>query len=160
VHELGYSVVGVIVAYVLYNAVYALLSFPFGALSDRLPRPVVFAIGLVCFAACYLGLGLAASTAPVIPLLIVYGGFTAATDGVGKAWISSLAPTGRQGSAQGIFQGLSGAGVLVAGIWAGLAWSGDGRVPLLVSGSAAALIALGLLGYTVRTQRVSVSRAA
>ncbi len=141
VHQLGYGVAAVIGAYVLYNAVYAALSYPFGALSDRVPRPLVFAIGLACFATCYLGLGLAHGTAAILPLLVVYGGFTAATDGVGKAWISSLAPTGRQGSAQGIFQGLSGGGILVAGLWAGFAWGDGGRVPLLVSGGAAAALA-------------------
>jgi MFS family permease len=142
VHQLGYSLGAVIGVYVLYNAVYAGLSYPFGALSDRLPRRVVFAIGLACFAVCYTGLGLADGTAWIIPLLVVYGGFTAATDGVGKAWISSLAPAGRQGSAQGVFQGLSGVGILAAGLWAGFAWGGDGRIPLLISGSAAAVLAV------------------
>jgi MFS family permease len=145
VHELGYSLGAVIGVYVLYNAVYAVLSYPFGALSDRLPRRVVFAVGLACFAVCYTGLGLAEGTTWIIPLLVVYGGFTAATDGVGKAWISSLAPAGRQGSAQGVFQGLSGVGILAAGLWAGFAWSGDGRVPLLISGSVAAVLAVYFL---------------
>lgn len=153
VHELGYSLGAVIGAYVLYNAVYAGLSYPFGAMSDRAPRPLVFAIGLACFATCYIGLGLADGTGPIIPLLVIYGGFTAATDGVGKAWISSLAPVGRQGSAQGIFQGLSGGGILVAGLWAGFAWSGDGRVPLIVSGSVAAGLAVSFLLVSVRPRR-------
>jgi hypothetical protein len=34
---------------------------------------------------------------------------------------------------------------LIAGIWAGLAWGADGRVPLLVSGTAGAIIAAVLL---------------
>jgi MFS family permease len=142
VHELGYSLGAVIGVYILYNAVYALLSYPFGALSDRLPRRYVFATGLACFATCYIGLGVVDGTALIVPLLAIYGGFTAATDAVGKAWVSSLAPVGRQGSAQGIFQGLSGAGILGAGLWAGFAWGGDGQVPLLVSGAVAAVVAL------------------
>jgi MFS family permease len=157
VHELGYSLGAVIGVYVLYNAVYAGLSYPFGALSDRIPRPAVFAIGLVCFAVCYIGLGLADGTGPIIPLLIVYGGFTAATDGVGKAWISSLAPSGRQGSAQGMFQGLSGVGVLAAGLWAGFAWGGDGSVPLLLSGSVAAVLAGYFAIVGARTVRDGVN---
>lgn len=145
VHQLGYSVAGVVGVYVLYNAVYAALSYPAGALSDRFPRHVIFASGLVCFAVCYAGLGLIRDGRLVIPLLLVYGGFAAATDGVGKAWISTLVPATRQGSAQGIFQGLSGGAVLVAGVWAGLAWGGDGRLPLLISGTVAALLAAVLL---------------
>ncbi|MFE2958427.1 hypothetical protein [Nocardia tengchongensis] len=48
--------------------------------------------------------------------LPIYGGFAAATDGVGKAWVSDLAPPDRQGAAQGLYQGLTGDAVLIAGI--------------------------------------------
>jgi MFS family permease len=139
---LGFSVAAVIGAYVAYNASYALLSYPAGALSDRLSRPLIFALGLGCFAVSYLGLGLIYDSVWVWPLMVIYGVFPALTDGVGKAWISSTAPAGRQGNAQGLFQGLSGVGVLVAGVWAGLAWGGDGRLPLIVSGAAAAALAV------------------
>lgn len=144
-HDLGLSTEGVIGAYILYNVAYAALSYPAGALSDRIPRYHVFAVGLACFAAGYLGLGLIQDPAWVFPVLIVYGGFTAATDGVGKAWVSSLAPAELQGRAQGLFQGLTGGGILVAGIWAGLAWGDAGQVPLLVSGAAGLLLAVGLV---------------
>jgi MFS family permease len=143
-HELGLSTEGVIGAYILYNVAYAALSYPAGALSDRVPRHLVFAAGLAFFAVGYLGLGLVEDPGWVFPILIAYGGFAAATDGVGKAWVSGLAPAGLQGRAQGLFQGLTGAGVLVAGIWAGLAWGDAGRVPLLVSGTAGLMIAVVL----------------
>ncbi len=144
VHELGYGVPGVIGAYVVYNASYAVLSYPAGALADRWPKPRVYALGLLCFAAGYGGLALVSTTTAVIPLLIIYGGFAAATDGVGKAWISTLVPAEAHGRAQGLFQSLSGAGVLIAGIWAGLAWNGDGRIPLLISAGTALTLALAL----------------
>ncbi|MDQ6873716.1 MAG: MFS transporter [Actinomycetota bacterium] len=142
VRALGFSVAALIGAYVLYNLSYALLSYPAGALSDRWPRHRIFAAGLACFAVAYLGLGLVHTGALVIPLLVIYGGFTAATDGVGKSWVSALLPAGRQGSGQGTYQALAGGAVLVAGIWAGLAWGGTGRLPLLLSGGVAAGIGL------------------
>lgn len=146
-NEIGFSVTGVVAAYVAYNGCYALLSYPAGALADRWPRHRVYAVGLACFAVAYLGLGLVESKPWAVVLLIVYGGFAACTDGVGKAWISSLAPEGRQGTAQGLFQGLTGAAILIAGLWAGLAWGGDGVVPLLISGTVAvALTAILLTG--------------
>lgn len=144
-HDLGLSTEGVIGAYILYNVAYAALSYPAGALSDRIPRYHVYAIGLVCFAAGYLGLGLIGDPVWVFPVLIVYGGFAAATDGVGKAWVSSLAPAGLQGRAQGLFQGLTGGAILVAGLWAGLAWGDAGQVPLLVSGAVGLVLAVGLV---------------
>ena len=64
--------------------------------------------------------------------------------GVGKAWVSSLAPKELQGSAQGLFQGVTGGAILLAGLWAGFAWGDAGRLPLLVSGGVGLLTA-GLL---------------
>ena len=145
-NEIGFSVVAVILAYVTYNLVYALGSYPAGVLADRVPRPVVFGIGMVFFAIGYIGLGVTRDHTLAWLLIGVYGVFTACTDGVGKAWISSLVGADRQSTAQGVFQGGSGLAILIAGVWAGLLWGADGRVPLLVSGSVAACFAAALLG--------------
>lgn len=155
-HDLGLSTGAVIAAYIAYNAVYALAAYPAGALSDRLPRHLVYAVGLLLFAVGYLGLGLIDEPALVFVFLPLYGGFAACTDGVGKAWVSSLAPEHRQGGAQGLYQSLSGGAVLVAGLWAGLAWNGDGVLPLLVSGSLSAVMAVVLVstGRRLGTERV------
>ncbi|QHA07659.1 MFS transporter [Streptomyces broussonetiae] len=154
-HELGLSTAGVVGAYAVYNLAYAALSYPAGALSDRLPRPLVFAAGLVFFAVGYLGLGLIHAPWLVFVVLPLYGGFAACTDGVGKAWISTLVPDRQQGTAQGLYQGATGAAVLLAGLWAGLAWGSDGHVPLLVSGAAALALAAGLpvLGRSPQADR-------
>ena len=145
-NEIGFGVVEVILAYVTYNLVYALGSYPAGLLADRLPRSVVFGIGLVFFAIGYLGLGLTTDRLTAWLLLGSYGLFAACTDGVGKAWISSMVGTERQATAQGVFQGFSGVAILIAGVWAGLLWGADGRLPLLVSGAVGACFAALLLG--------------
>lgn len=140
-HDLGLSTTGVVAAYLLFNVVYAGLSYPAGALSDRLPRHHVYAVGLVFFSLGYLGLGLIGEPWLVFVLLPLYGGFAACTDGVGKAWVASLAPAELQGSAQGLFQAVTGGAILLAGLWAGLAWGDAGELPLLVSGTAGLLMA-------------------
>ena len=145
-NEIGFGVVEVILAYVTYNLVYALASYPAGLLADRLPRSVVFGIGLVFFAIGYLGLGLTTDRLTAWLLLGSYGLFAACTDGVGKAWISSMVGAERQATAQGVFQGFSGVAILIAGVWAGLFWGADGRLPLLVSGAVGACFAALLLG--------------
>jgi MFS family permease len=152
-HDIGFGVAGVVFAYVGYNAVYALASYPAGALADKLTPPIVFAIGLVFFAVGYLGLGLTTDTASAWVLIAVYGMFTACYDGVGKAWISTLLPERLQSGGQGVFQGLSGFAILVAGLWAGLLWGGAGQLPLLVSGSVGAVFAAGLLAYAAARRR-------
>jgi MFS family permease len=148
-HDLGLSTAGVVGTYAVYNLVYAALSYPAGALSDRLPRSLVFATGLFFFAVGYLGLGLIHAPWLVFVVLPLYGGFAACTDGVGKAWISTLVPDRQQGTAQGLFQGATGAAVLLAGVWAGLAWGTDGHLPLLISGGIA-LVLTGVLPTVAR----------
>lgn len=103
-HEIGFSVPAIILAYVAYNAVYTLLSYPAGVMADRLCPAAVFGAGLVAFAAAYTGLGLTRNHLAAWLLVTGYGGFTALTDGVGKAWISGLLPSAAQGSGQGLFQ--------------------------------------------------------
>ncbi|MBS1691155.1 MAG: MFS transporter [Actinobacteria bacterium] len=149
-NEIGFSVVEVILAYVGYNAVYALSSYPAGLVADRIGRPAVFGIGLVFFAVGYAGLGLTTDPVAAWVLIGVYGLFTGCTDGVGKAWISTLVGADRQGTAQGVFQGLTGFAVLAAGLWAGLLWGADGRLPLLISGGVGGVFALGFLAVTLR----------
>jgi MFS family permease len=161
-NEIGFSVVEVILAYVTYNAVYAVASYPAGLLADRIPRPAVFGVGLVFFAIGYTGLGLTTDTVTAWLLIGVYGVFTACTDGVGKAWISSLVGSELQASAQGVFQGASGFAVLAAGLWAGFLWGADGTLPLLISGIiggvfAAALIAMAVYDRTGRVTSTSPS---
>lgn len=144
--EIGFSVVAVILAYVTYNLVYAVGSFPAGVLADRLPRPAIFGVGLAFFAIGYIGLGLTHDHTLAWVFIGVYGVFTACTDGVGKAWVSSLADGDHQATAQGVFQGGSGLAILIAGLWAGLLWGTDGTLPLLISGAVGACFAAGLLG--------------
>jgi len=145
--EVGFGPAALMGAYALFNLANAAIAYPAGALSDRWPRSRVYALGLACFAIGYVGLGLVDSPALAVLLLIAYGGFAGITEGVGRAWISALSPAPVRGHAQGLFQALGGAGILVAGLWAGLTWEagpGNGVVPLLISGSVAAVAAVGL----------------
>jgi MFS family permease len=135
--DLGFSTTKVVLAYVLFNTVYTLGSYPAGVLTDTWRRSTVYAVGLVAFAVGYLGLGLTHTSWVVFVCIGVYGLFPAFTDGVGKAWIASLVPREHLGRAQGIFQGLNSGAVLAAGLWAGLLWntgSGKGALPLLIAG--------------------------
>lgn len=145
--EVGFTAPALMAAYALFNLANAAIAYPAGALSDRWPRSRVFALGLACFAIGYLGLGLTDDPVTLILLLVVYGGFAGITEGVGRAWISALAPSGVRGQAQGLYQAMTGAGILVAGLWAGLVWQagpGSGVVPLVVSGTVAAGASLAL----------------
>jgi len=134
----GWAVADVVGAYLIFNIAYASLNFPFGLLADKLKPQHVYALGLVCFAIAYAGLGLTNDHLLAVVLIVVYGGFAAANDVVGKSWVSKLAADHQQLTVQSRLQGLGGFGILFAGIWAGSIWSlgnGFGTVPLLISGT-------------------------
>jgi MFS family permease len=161
VTEVGMSPGAAVLGYVIYNAVYALGSYPAGVLTDRWPRPVVYGVGLLAFAVAYVGLGIVDGGPAVFGLLAVYGLFPAFTDGVGKAWISSLVDDGVRGRAQGTFQALVSGGVLFAGAWAGLMWSvgrGGGSVPLVIAGLGALGGGVVMIGVGLRQRYRAVRR--
>ncbi|MEN9710803.1 MAG: hypothetical protein RL441_795 [Actinomycetota bacterium] len=154
----GFGLNEVIAAYLVFNISYALLSFPFGALTDRFAPHQIYSLGLVCFAVTYGGLALTSDFAVAVILVVVYGAFSAANDTVGKAWASKLAPTGQQLRVQARLQGLSGFGILAAGLWAGALWNvgdGIGQVPLMISAVCGLLVAVVML----RQKWASVSAA-
>ncbi|MFM6967263.1 MAG: MFS transporter [Rhodoluna sp.] len=133
----GWAVTEVVGAYLIFNIAYAALNFPFGLLADKLKPQYVYAIGLLCFATTYVGLGITSDRVLATALLVVYGGFSAASDVVGKSWVSKLAGDHQQLTVQSRLQGMTGFGILFAGIWAGSIWSlgsGFGTLPLMISG--------------------------
>ncbi len=152
--DLGMATTAVVFAYVLYNAVYALLSYPAGSLSDRLPRPAVIVGGYLVFAAVYLGFALARSEPVAWLLFPLYGAYIAATEGVTKAFVADLAPAAARTTALGLFQGVTGGLVLVASLLAGILWDAFGPSATFGFGAAAALLAALLTAALLATGRL------
>ena len=150
--SLGFSTVAVVLAYAVYNLVYALASPVLGGLSDKVGRRRVLRAGLVVFAAVYVGFAFAGQAWMVWPLFAVYGFYIAATDGVGKALAIDLVPDSVRGTAIGVFGTVSGVAAVVASVVAGLLWDRIGPYAPFIYGAAGALIAAGLLAL-VRTSR-------
>ncbi len=155
--HLGLSVSAVIAAYALYNLTYTLASYPAGVLADRVPKQAIIGVGFAIFGVSYLGLGLATNAAWVWPIFALYGIYTALTDGVSKAWISATVGSGTRGRALGLQGGAAGVGSIIAGAWAGLAWNGSGRGPLIIAGGIALGLAFVVGALTVRRPRHSAS---
>ena len=76
----------------LFNVVYAALSWPAGKLSDRVPRRWLVVAGYLVYSAVYAGFALLRSPQLVWFLFAIYGTYYALTEGVMKAWVADLAP--------------------------------------------------------------------
>ncbi|MFA6002945.1 MAG: MFS transporter [Elusimicrobiota bacterium] len=136
----------VVLAYVLYNTVYALAATPAGALADRLGRTRTLAAGLIVFAATYLGFARAGSGAWFWLLFAVYGFYGALAESSLKAAIAQRSAASARATALGVFQGASGLLALAASLAAGWLWSHvSARAPFLFGAGCAATAALFLL---------------
>lgn len=147
--DLGLDAVIVVLAYAVYNAVYASLSWPLGALSDRVPRALLMGVGLVLFSVVYFGLAVAPGAWAVWPLFAIYGVYVAATEGVARAWVADTLPDRTAvGTAYGIFFVATAGAALVASVVAGILWTYvSPRAPFVVGVVAAVVALLLLLGY-------------
>ena len=143
----GLSSPTVIGLYIFYNLTYVISAWPLGHLADRLGPRRLLAAGLAAFGAVYAGMALAHDLWAFGVLFGLYGVYAAATEGVGKAWVSTLCAPADAGAALGTFAGLSSVAALGASAGAGLLWQWRG--PGLAFGLTAA-VALGVAGYLAR----------
>lgn len=143
--DVGLSNSEVVLSYMLFNLVYAVLAMPAGIVSDRLGRRNVIAGGFAVFAVVYLGFALAGRGAVVWPLFAVYGVHMALTEGVGRAFVADFVPSERRATALGLYQGAMGGMILLSSVIAGALWDViDPAAPFFL-GAATALTALALL---------------
>jgi len=125
-------------AYIFYNMVYALLSYPAGHLSDRFGFSRVYTGSLFIFAAVYFLIGSDASGWVFWAVMGLYGVFAAANESVARAWLSLYLPEDRRATGLGLFQTLSTLTFLVASPLSGLLWHfGSASLPFYVTGAAA-----------------------
>lgn len=149
--ERGLSVLAVLAMLVTFNLVYAVVSGPAGAWSDRLGRRRLIVAGWLIYSLIYLGLALAQTGGQVWLLFGLYGLYYGLTEGVAKALIADLVRPEQRGTAYGVYNGLVGLTVLPASLIAGVLWQGVGSWPgfgpsaPFLFGAALALLAAALL---------------
>lgn len=132
--EITGSDTSAILGYVFYNLVYAFLAYPIGILSDKIGKKNVFVIGLFSFSAVYLGFALNGDFIYTLALFILYGVYSAASEGVTRAWVSDLIPEEYRGSAIGLLNFLTSIFIMAGSVLAGYLWDEFGaKVPFLIS---------------------------
>jgi MFS family permease len=119
-NEVGVKVVLIPLVYLVTNVVSVLASIPIGTLSDRIGKEKILVIGYIIYAVVYYGFGVTSSLGVITSLFALYGLYSAATDGVQKAFISDLIDKNKKGTGLGIYNALLGITLLPASLIAGL----------------------------------------
>ncbi|WP_130274389.1 MFS transporter [Cecembia calidifontis] len=135
----------VIGMYVFFNLVYALFAYPMGSFADKWGMKRIFVFGLLVFGGVYLGMAFAEQIWVFAVLFLFYGLFSAATEGVAKAWITNISHAKDTATAIGTYTAFQSIGTLMASSLAGLIWYSLGpEYMFIISGIAALLIGLYL----------------
>lgn len=124
--DVGSSITSVLGIMILYNFVYALISGPAGALSDRWGRRKLLVLGWIVFILVYLGFAIARVNWQIWILMGMYGLHYGLTEGVARAYVADLVPSGRRGTAYGIYNASIGLVAFPSSFIAGLLWQGVG----------------------------------
>lgn len=135
VKQSGLSDTNVIGLYIFYNLIYALAAFPLGMIADKFSLKTVFTIGLVLFAAVYLGMALTSSFMVYLLLFFLYGLYGASTEGISKAWISNITDKKDTATAIGSFAGFQSIAAMIASSLAGVLWYNFGAEVAFLSTS-------------------------
>lgn len=146
----------VIELYIIYNLVYALFSVPAGILADKIGLNKVFIIGIFVFAFVYAGFAYADSFTFLLILFVVYGFYAAATEGIGKAWISNIVDKSQVASAIGSYTALQSIASLLASIMAGFVWIAmDSKATFIMTSLMSFLVAIYFI--VIRSRIVNYS---
>jgi len=118
----GIAPVTIPIVYLVFNLVYSLSAVPAGMAADRFGRKRVILLGFVLFAALYYGFAVAASATAIWVLFGVYGLFMGLTEGVQKAFLTTIIPADFKATAFGVFNMAVGVAMLPASLIGGWLW--------------------------------------
>ncbi|MDD2426031.1 MAG: MFS transporter [Bacteroidales bacterium] len=127
--------------YMIFNTVSVLLAIPIGKLSDRIGREKLIIAGFFVYAVVYYLFGRFNSLNIFIFLFILYGFYSALTDGSQKAMISDIVTKEMKGTGYGLYHAVLGITLLPASLIAGVLYDKVNSNAPFYFGSLMALIA-------------------
>ncbi|KKQ72148.1 MAG: major facilitator superfamily protein [Candidatus Peregrinibacteria bacterium GW2011_GWC2_39_14] len=131
------------ILYLLYNIVFALTAWPVGRLADRFSKRKFIYSGFIIFALMCFGFIFATTVFEVGILFVLYGLFSAFTDGNSRAFVSNVTEESNRATGLGILHAVEGLLLFPGGVICGALWMiGDGIGTFVYSGILAVIAAL------------------
>jgi len=150
-NDVGVKVAMIPLVYLITNAVSVLASIPVGSLADKVGKEKILIAGFIIYAAVYYGFGITTSTGAIISLFALYGLYSAATDGIQKAFISDMIDNNKKGTGMGIYNALLGITLLPASLIAGSLYDKvNSSIPFYFGAGTAAIAAILMAIYFLK----------
>ena len=147
--------------YMIFNSVSVLLAIPIGKLSDRIGREKLIILGFLVYGIVYYFFGRFNSINVFILLFILYGFYSALTDGSQKAMISDIVSKDLKGTGFGVYHAVLGITLLPASLIAGLLYDRVNSNAPFYFGSVMALIAtILMIIFTILNKRKRIIKVA
>lgn len=144
--QAGLSDTMVIGVFIFYNLIYAIFAFPLGKYADKIGMKNMFVFGLVIFSLVYFGMGFGTQVWFIIALFFLYGLYSAATEGVSKAWISNITQKKDTATAIGTYASFQSVCAMLASSIAGITWFMFGaNVTFIITGFVSLLLVVYFL---------------
>ena len=120
--QLGIATVTIPVVYLTFNLIYSLSAIPAGLAADRFGKKRIVFLGFILFAVIYYGFAIANSARAAWLLFSLYGVFMGLTEGVQKAFLTTIIPPDFKATAFGIYNTATGLALFPASLAAGWLW--------------------------------------
>ena len=138
--QLGITTAMIPVVYLTFNLVYALSAIPAGIAADRFGKKRVVLMGFILFALIYYGFAVAGSAKAAWVLFGLYGVFMGLTEGVQKAFLTTIIPPDFKATAFGVYNTTVGLALFPASLIGGWLWDRVSPAATFYYGSAMAAV--------------------
>lgn len=148
---IGFDSTAIPLMYFVYSLSFVVFAIPFGKLSDKIGERKVLILGFTASIIAYMILANFPTITGIILGFVVFGMYSAMTDGVERALVSKLVASEQLASGQGFLNAAVGISSLLAGLIGGSMWTFFGPAPAFTYGIIA--MTLGLLVFLIYNKR-------
>ncbi|MEI6692342.1 MAG: MFS transporter [Chlorobium sp.] len=120
--QLGLKTVIIPAIYLMFNLVYSLSAIPAGIAADKFGKKRIILLGFILFTILYYGFAVVKSTTGIWVLFALYGLFMGLTEGIQKAFLSTIIPVNYKATAFGVYGMTAGLATFPASLLGGLLW--------------------------------------
>jgi len=143
--------------YMIFNTVSVFFAIPIGNLSDKIGREKLIILGFLVYSLTYFLFGKFNSISIFIFLFILYGFYSALTDGSQKAMISDIVSKESKGTGYGLYHAVLGITLLPASLIAGTLYDKvNSSAPFYFGSAMAFLAALLMVAFVFANNRKKV----